>query len=72
VPALEGDPPAAPLALDSPILSEADLRHRERQNLVAALERCHGKIYGSDGAAVLLGLKPTTLVSRLKRLNISR
>jgi transcriptional regulator with GAF, ATPase, and Fis domain len=71
VPALEG--PLLPLTPDgsaTPILSERELRHRERQNLIAALERCRGKIYGSDGAAALLGVKPTTLVSRLKRLNI--
>jgi transcriptional regulator with GAF, ATPase, and Fis domain len=27
-------------------------------------------IYGSQGAAALLGMKPTTLASRLKRLQI--
>jgi transcriptional regulator with GAF, ATPase, and Fis domain len=50
------------------VLSDAEMRRRERQNLRAALEHCHGKIYGEDGAAALLGLKPTTLASRLKRL----
>jgi transcriptional regulator with GAF, ATPase, and Fis domain len=65
VPALEGfaTPPDVPLA----ILSDAEMRRRDRENLRRALERCQGKIYGPDGAAALLGLKPTTLASRLKR-----
>ncbi len=36
------------------------------------LARCHGKIYGPDGAATRLGLKPSTLQSRMKKLGISR
>ena len=36
------------------------------------LARCHGKIYGPDGAAARLGLKPSTLQSRMKKLGISR
>ncbi|PIE74650.1 MAG: AAA family ATPase [Deltaproteobacteria bacterium] len=37
-----------------------------------ALKLCNGKIYGENGAAALLGLKPTTLQSRMKKLGISR
>ncbi len=36
------------------------------------LDLCNGKIYGEDGAAALLGLKPTTLQSRMKKLGIRR
>jgi transcriptional regulator with GAF, ATPase, and Fis domain len=39
----------------------------ERQLLQRALERTHGKIYGDDGAAALLRLKPTTLQAKLKK-----
>ncbi len=53
-----------------PILGEHEMRHQERENLRRALESCGGKIYGRDGAAALLGLKPTTLASRLKRLQL--
>ncbi len=35
-----------------------------------ALKLCNGKIYGSDGAANLLKIKPTTLQSKIKKLNI--
>jgi transcriptional regulator with GAF, ATPase, and Fis domain len=40
--------------------------------VVAALETTNWRIYGPAGAAQLLGLKPTTLASRLKRLGIAR
>jgi transcriptional regulator with GAF, ATPase, and Fis domain len=71
VPALEG--PAfveAGRSGPAPILGEHEMRRQERENLRRALESCGGKIYGRDGAAALLGLKPTTLASRLKRLQL--
>ncbi len=43
-----------------------------RAHLVRALKLCRGKIYGADGAAALLGLKPSTLQSKMKRLGIDR
>lgn len=52
------------------ILTDEQLRTLERDNTLAALAHCHGKLFGKGGAAELLGLKPTTLASRLKRLNI--
>ncbi|MCL7945523.1 sigma 54-interacting transcriptional regulator [Marinobacter sp. ATCH36] len=48
-------------------LTEAEKRQQDRENMVAALRQCKGKIFGDDGAAALLGIKPTTLASRLKR-----
>lgn len=36
-----------------------------------ALSVCNGKIYGEDGAASLLDMKPTTLQSRMKKFGIS-
>ena len=71
VPALEG--PVSLPSLDGaavPILSDFEMRRHERENLRRALERCRGKIYGVDGAAALLGIKPTTLASRLKRAGL--
>jgi formate hydrogenlyase transcriptional activator len=43
-----------------------------RAHIVRALKLCSGRIYGPAGAARLLGLKPTTLQSKLKRLGIDR
>jgi transcriptional regulator with GAF, ATPase, and Fis domain len=71
VPAVEGPMfDAAPAAGPPPIVPDLEMRRRERDNLARAVERCGGKIYGPDGAAALLGVKPTTLASRLKRLQI--
>jgi transcriptional regulator with GAF, ATPase, and Fis domain len=52
------------------VIPEAEWRRRERQNLSAALERANGRIYGPGGAAELLGVRPTTLISRLKALKL--
>lgn len=49
-----------------PTMEEAERRH-----IQAALMRTGGKIYGPDGAAALLELPPTTLQSRMKKLEIS-
>jgi len=54
------------------MLVGAELAIREREIVAEALERCRWKIYGPDGAAALLKLKPTTLVSMLKQLNLQR
>jgi PAS domain S-box-containing protein len=44
----------------------------EREHIVRVLKSCDGKINGPDGAAAKLGLNPSTLRSRLKKLNIIR
>lgn len=52
------------------ILTIEDLKLLEIENLKRAIQHCEGKIFGEDGAAKLLGLNPTTLISRLKKLGI--
>ncbi len=42
-----------------------------RSLLQNALVHSHGKIYGADGAAALLDLKPTTLQGKLKKYGVS-
>jgi transcriptional regulator with GAF, ATPase, and Fis domain len=54
------------------ILTEAEIQRRERDNLVAALEKANWKIKGADGASELLGVKPTTLLSRMKKWGLER
>ncbi|MCO5168678.1 MAG: sigma 54-interacting transcriptional regulator [Planctomycetes bacterium] len=54
------------------VLTDAELRRLEADNLRAALRTARGKLYGADGAAALLGLKPTTLASRMKALGVER
>ena len=57
--------------LQDAILTDREWRERERANLLNALKRAQGRIYGSGGAADLLGVKPTTLTSRLRALKIN-
>jgi transcriptional regulator with GAF, ATPase, and Fis domain len=54
------------------LLTEKDMIQLQIRNIKKALSLCKGRIYGADGAAALLGLKPTTLATRMKKLNISR
>jgi formate hydrogenlyase transcriptional activator len=52
-------------SLDSPVESLQDL---DRQKIVKALRECRGKLGGPDGAPARLGLKRTTLQSKLDQL----
>jgi len=54
------------------ILPHAEVKRLERENILAALEQARWKIYGPGGAAELLGLRPTTLASRIKRLRLQK
>jgi formate hydrogenlyase transcriptional activator len=49
---------------------EAEMQRRARENILAALEESGWKVYGPGGAAELLGIKPTTLMSRMAKLKI--
>jgi PAS domain S-box-containing protein len=49
-----------------------EIEGMERNNIIAALEAAKWKIAGENGAAQLLGIKPTTLSSRMKVLGIER
>ncbi|MDB5293189.1 MAG: fhlA 2 [Phycisphaerales bacterium] len=53
-------------------LTEIELRQRERENLLVVLEKTGWKIKGADGAAELLGVKATTLLSRIKTMGLKR
>ena len=45
---------------------------QERESIVEALKQTVGKVFGVGGAAELLAMKPTTLVSRIKALGIPK
>jgi transcriptional regulator with GAF, ATPase, and Fis domain len=53
-------------------LTEAEMRRRERENLFGVLRKTGWKIKGVDGAAELLGLKPTPLMSRMEKMGLKR
>ena len=83
--ALEFDVPATASSLDlgsfgprdvdqaePEYLTEAEMRRRERENIFAVLQKASWKIKGIDGAAELLGMKPTTLSSRIEKMGLRR
>jgi transcriptional regulator with GAF, ATPase, and Fis domain len=54
------------------VMPEREMRRRERDNTVAALQQADWKIYGKGGAAERLDIKPTTLVARIKKMGIQK
>ncbi len=54
------------------LIPEAEKPHRERENILAALRRSNWKVGGPGGAAELLGVKPTTLHSRIKKMGLKK
>jgi len=48
------------------------LSEMERRAIVEALTRCHGRVYGPDGAAAALGLRPTTLYGKMRKHHIDK
>ncbi len=54
------------------VVSDEEMKRRETENTLAALRRANGRVYGDGGAAELLGIKPSTLASRIKKMGIER
>jgi transcriptional regulator with GAF, ATPase, and Fis domain len=48
------------------------LEEVERQHIVDVLDQTNWRVSGEKGAAKILGLNPTTLESRMKKLDITR
>lgn len=59
-----------PIVEADSVRTDAQIRQLETDNIRAALKAANGKVSGPGGAAQLLGLKPTTLASRIKVLRI--
>ncbi len=64
------EPPRPAIAPAESVLTEAQRRDRDRSNILAALAASANRVSGPSGAAALLGMKPTTLASRIKALGI--
>jgi transcriptional regulator with GAF, ATPase, and Fis domain len=71
-------PPALPIARGAgnpaqpKFLTEVELERFVRDNLVLALEAANWKISGRESAAELLGVKPTTLLSRMTKWGLKK
>jgi DNA-binding NtrC family response regulator len=61
-------PAASPGSTPAPVM----LKEVERKHIRDVLESVHWRISGEKGAAEILGVRPTTLHSRMKKLGISR
>jgi formate hydrogenlyase transcriptional activator len=74
VPVSDLHPPTT--TADAPHVSvppvRATLRENERELIRRTLEECRGIVGGPNGAAARLGLKRTTLLSRMKKLGLER
>ena len=68
-----GDSDAA-TATDSPLpfLTESQMKEHQRDNMIRALEYAGWRISGTDGAADLLQIRPTTLSDRMRAFEIHR
>lgn len=69
--------PIAPAAEPIPtvnserIMTDAQMRHLEAENIRTALRMAKGKVSGPGGAAELLGVRPTTLALSPHDSNLS-
>jgi transcriptional regulator with GAF, ATPase, and Fis domain len=59
-------------AAEPALLTRNELKRQERETIINALRRTDGKVSGRGGAAELLGMKPSTLTSRMTTLGINR
>lgn len=63
---------ANPQAQAAGYLTSAEFRELEKANITAALQHANWKTWGDEGAAALLGLKPSTLAYQMKTLGIRK
>ena len=54
------------------ILTEKEMREYQKQNLATALKETNWRVSGPDGAAELLGVRPTTLADRIRTFGLKR
>jgi formate hydrogenlyase transcriptional activator len=69
---LDGFVLAAAIQTSSQPPAARTLEELERLHIVEALDQTGWRVSGPKGAAVLLGLKPTTLEARMKKLGVRR
>jgi PAS domain S-box-containing protein len=54
------------------LMTEHELRDLERKNTMLALNMAAWRVSGPNGAAELLGVKPTTLADRIRKLKLTK
>jgi formate hydrogenlyase transcriptional activator len=77
LPAAHRPPPTLPAVVVEVAAAPATptlctLEDAERAHITAVLGHTRGRVYGAGGAAEILGMKPSTLQSRMKKLGLDR
>jgi PAS domain S-box-containing protein len=67
----ENPPGPAKSTSRGPVVTRDELKRREREAIINALKQTHGRVSGPGGAAELLGMKPSTLASRISAMGIN-
>lgn len=60
------------VSVDRPYLTDREMKAKFRENLLSALNASEWRISGNEGAAELLGMKPSTLTDRMRSMGIKR
>jgi PAS domain S-box-containing protein len=60
------------VSVDRPYLTDREMKAKFRENLLSALDASEWRISGNEGAAELLGMKPSTLTDRMRSMGIKR
>ncbi len=66
------EPPTDGLAPKQSVLTERDMKELQKENILTALGQTNWRVSGKDGAAELLGVRPTTLSDRIKSFGIRK
>ncbi len=72
IPARNPEPAAASEPARLAVLSETEMQEFRKNNIIAALKLRNWRVSGPNGAAELLGVRPTTLADRIKTLGIKK
>jgi transcriptional regulator with GAF, ATPase, and Fis domain len=57
---------------DNEFLTEKQMRAFQKKNTAAALKQAGWRVSGPDGAAELLGVRPTTLADRIRTYGLQK
>jgi transcriptional regulator with GAF, ATPase, and Fis domain len=68
----QGPPGRLPPLEQGVLQTDAEMRLIERANLILALDESGWKVSGPGGAADLLGIRPSTMASRMKAMKVKR
>jgi PAS domain S-box-containing protein len=67
-----GGTPSDELPPEQSVLTEREMKKLQRKNILEALRQTNWRVSGKDGAAELLGIRPTTLSDRIRSFGLSK